>query len=413
MQHTTATIITIGDELLIGQVVDTNSAWIAQHLNVIGVWIHKRIAVGDEFEDIWKALEDAEQSSDIVILTGGLGPTNDDITKNVLNEYFGGKLVLNEDALKNVEKIFQQYNRPLLEVNYNQAMIPDVCIAMLNKRGTAPGMIFEKNNKLFFSMPGVPHEMKFMTEEYVLPAIKEKFKLFAVEHRTIITINIGESFLAERLKEFEANLGTHIKLAYLPATRMVRLRLTENLLTNELSNIETKFLELKQLVQDVMIADEDISVPAAIGKLLLQKNKTVSTAESCTGGYIAQQFTSVSGSSKYFWGSVVSYDVSVKENILNIPKETIEKFNVVSEEVVTVMAKNVREKMKTDFAIATTGIAGPDGGTEEIPVGTIWIAVASENDVITKKLQLNYTRERNIEATTIAAFGMLTSVLNQ
>ena len=411
MQHITATIITIGDELLIGQVIDTNSAWIAQELNKTGIWIEQRIAIGDDFEAIWKTLETAEQTSDIIIITGGLGPTNDDITKNVLNEYFGGKLILNEDALKNVEQIFKQYNRPLLEANYNQAMIPDKCKPMLNDRGTAPGMIFEKNKKLFFSMPGVPHEMKAMVEKYVLPEIKNHFHLFPVTHRTLITIGIGESFLAERLKDFEANLGTHIKLAYLPATRLVRLRLTEYTEPNGSSEIETKFLALKELTADVMIADEDISVPAAIGKLLVQKNKTVSTAESCTGGYIAHQFTSVAGSSKYFYGSVVSYDTSVKENILQVPKETIEQFNVVSEEVAKAMAQNVREKMQTDYAISTTGILGPDGGTEAIPVGTVWIAVASEKDVVTQKLQLSYTRERNIEATTIAAFGLLKDVL--
>lgn len=412
MHHITATIITIGDELLIGQVVDTNSAWIAQQLNSVGIWIERRIAIGDDFEAIWQTLEAAEQTADIIILTGGLGPTNDDITKNVLNEYFGGKLILNEDALKNVEQIFKQYNRPLLAVNYNQAMIPDKCKPMLNDRGTAPGMIFEKNKKLFFSMPGVPHEMKAMVEKYVLPEIKKHFRLFSVSHRTLITIGIGESFLAERLKDFEADLGTHIRLAYLPATRMVRLRLTEYLSIDESSTIETKFLALKALTKDVTIADEDISVPAAMGKLLLRKRKTVSTAESCTGGYIAHQLTSVPGSSKYFYGSVVSYDTSVKENILDIPKETIETYNVVSEQVATAMAQNVRQKMKTDYAIATTGIAGPDGGTEEIPVGTVWIAVADKDKTITQKLQLNYTRERNIEAATIAAFALLKNVLD-
>lgn len=412
MHHITAVIVTIGDELLIGQVIDTNSAWISQQLNKAGIWIEKRIAVGDDFEAIWETLKAAEQVSDIIIITGGLGPTNDDITKNVLNEYFGGKLVLNEDALKNVEQIFKQYNRPLLEVNYNQAMVPDVCTPMLNKRGTAPGMIFEKNKKLFFSMPGVPHEMKAMMEEYVIPSIKNHFQLFPVSHKTIITIGIGESFLAERLRDFEANLGTHIKLAYLPATRIVRLRLTEYLQPGDEPEIETKFSELKELIGDVMIADEDVSVPVAMGKLLLQKNKTISTAESCTGGYIAHQFTSVPGSSKYFYGSVVSYDTSIKENILDVSKETIDTYNVVSEQVAKAMAQNVRQKMRTDYAIATTGILGPEGGSEAIPVGTVWIAVAWENNVVTKKLQLAYTRERNIEAATIAAFGLLKDVLN-
>lgn len=412
MHHIAATIITIGDELLIGQVIDTNSAWIAQQLNSVGIWIEKRIAIGDDFEAIWKALETAKQTSDIVVITGGLGPTNDDITKNVLNEYFGGKLILNEEALKNVEQIFKQYDRPLLDVNYNQAMIPDNCMVMLNDRGTAPGMIFEKNKRLFFSMPGVPHEMKAMVGKYVLPEIKNHFRLFSVAHRTLITIGIGESFLAERLEDFEANLGTHIKLAYLPATRMVRLRLTEYLSPDEPSEIDTKFSALKALTRDVMIADQDISVPAAMGQLLLQKNKTVSTAESCTGGYIAHQFTSVAGSSGYFFGSVVSYETSIKENILDVPKETIGQFGVVSEQTAKAMAINVREKMKTDYSISTTGVLGPGGGTEQNPVGTVWICVAGETKAITEKLQLNYTRERNIEAATIAAFALLKKMLD-
>ena len=411
MHHVSASLITIGDELLIGQVVDTNSAWIAQQLNKTGVWIETRIAIGDDEEAIRKTLKAVEKISDIVIITGGLGPTNDDITKDVLNKYFGGKLILNEDALKNVERIFQQYNRPMPETNYNQAMIPDVCKPMQNLRGTAPGMIFEKSGKLFFSMPGVPHEMQAMVEMYVLSEIKSHFNLRSVEHRTAITIGIGESFLADRLKDFEAHLDTHIKLAYLPATRAVRLRLSEYLAPGETSVIDSEFSKLQKLIADVMIANEDISIPAAMGRLLLQKNATVATAESCTGGYIAHLFTSVPGSSKYFYGSVVSYDTSIKENILDIPKETIETFNVVSKEVATAMAKNVREKMKTDYAIATTGILGPDGGTNEIPVGTVWIAVASENEVIAQKLQLSFTRERNIEAAAIATFVLLKDVL--
>ncbi|ANI88773.1 damage-inducible protein CinA [Arachidicoccus ginsenosidimutans] len=412
MKHISASIITIGDELLIGQVIDTNSAWLAQELNKTGVWLEQKTSVGDDETQILKGLQDAEKSSDIIILTGGLGPTKDDLTKDILNKYFNGKLVLNEDALRNVEAIFKQYNRPLLEVNYNQALVPDVCKVLLNDRGTAPGMLFEKNGKLFFSLPGVPHEMKAMFERSVLPEIKSHFKLSPVEHRTLITVGIGESFLAERIKDFEANLPQNIKLAYLPATRMVRLRLTEHISSNN-SLIDEKFSELQNLLPDVMVANEDISVSAAIGKLLLQKNRTISTAESCTGGYLAHLFTSVAGASQYFYGSIVSYTNDVKANVLGVQKSTLDEFTAVSEQTVKEMVWNVREKMNTDYALATTGIFGPGGGTDETPVGTVWIAVANNQIIKTQKLNLSYTRERNNEATTIAVFTLLKQFMDE
>jgi len=407
MRHITAFIITIGDELLIGQVIDTNSAWIAQQLNKRGIWIEQKISVGDDEEQIRQALKEAEQNSDIIIITGGLGPTKDDLTKEILCKYFKAKLVLNEDALKNVQAHFTKLNLPLLDANYNQAMIPDACKPMQNTRGTAPGMIFEKDEKLFFSMPGVPHEMKAMVENFVIPEITEHFKLSPIRHRTIVTLIVGESFLAERLKDFEAHLPANIKLAYLPSTRMVRLRLTEHLLSSEKSMIDEQFKKLQNLVADVMIATEDISVSEAIGKILLQKNKTIASAESCTGGYIAHLFTSVPGASQYFYGSVVSYVNSVKENMLDVKAATLAQFTAVSEETVKEMVQNVRLKMKTDYAVATTGIFGPDGGTPQTPVGTVWIAVASKHATKTQQLNLPYTRELNTQATAMYVFDLL------
>ena len=407
MRHITAFIITIGDELLIGQVIDTNSAWIAQQLNKRGIWIGQKISVGDDREQVLQALEEAEKEADIIIITGGLGPTKDDLTKEILCNYFEGKLVLHKDVVKSIEERFAKSNTPLLDAIREQAMIPDVCKPMQNTGGTAPGMLFEKEGKLFFSMPGVPHEMKAMVENFVIPEITKRFHLPPIQHRTIVTLIAGESLLAERLKDFEAQLPSNIKLAYLPSTRMVRLRLTEQLLSSEKSALDEQFEKLKNLVADVTIADEDIAVPAAMGKILLQKNKTVASAESCTGGYLAHLFTSVAGASQYFYGSVVSYVNSVKENVLGVKAATLARFTAVSEETVKEMAQNVRQKIGTNYAVATTGIFGPDGGTPQTPVGTVWIAVASERSTKTQKLNLPYTREQNTVATAMYVFDLL------
>ena len=345
MQTIKASIITIGDELLIGQVIDTNSAWIAQQLNAIGIWLSRRVAVGDVREEIRKALDEEGASSGIILITGGLGPTKDDITKQVLCEFFGGKMILNNEVLAHVTYLFEQVFKrpmPLLESNRKQAEVPDVCTILKNNVGTAPGMLFEKNEKIFISMPGVPHEMQFIMQNHVLPLLKTKFDLPFIDHRTLITMNVGESFLAERIKDFEKDLPSNIKLAYLPNHGMVRLRLTAQGEKSSVEKIlEEKFNVLKKQVADVMVIDEDISFEILLGRLLKEKNKTVATAESCTGGYIAHLITSVAGSSEYFKGSVVSYDNSIKKNVLHVDDVTLNTVGAVSEETVEQMIEGV------------------------------------------------------------------------
>ena len=411
MKKIIASIITIGDELLIGQVIDTNSAWIAQQLNKIGVWVHRRVAVGDVADDIWKAFDEESNISDIILITGGLGPTADDITKPLLTKYFGGKLIMHEPTLAHVTYLFEHVFKrpmPLLEVNRKQAEVPDVCTVLNNDVGTAPGMLFEKNGKIFISMPGVPHEMKFIVETNVLPLLKQRFQLPYIGHRTLLTAGVGESFLAERIKSFETNLPANIKLAYLPNHGMVRLRLTAQ---GEKEIVEKQLNEtfdiLKKEVADVTAIDEDITFEVLLGRLLNQKNKTVSTAESCTGGYIAHLITSVAGSSDYFKGSVVSYDNSIKQNVLHVSDETLNTVGAVSEETVQQMIKGVLEVMHTDYAIAVSGIMGPGGSSKEKPVGTVWIAVGNAQTSVTKKMNFRFDRKRNIELTAINALYFL------
>lgn len=411
MQRITATILTIGDELLIGQVIDTNGAWLGQALNNIGVWVARRVTVSDKWEAIWQALDQASQDSDVILITGGLGPTKDDLTKPLLNEYFGGKLVLHEPSLKIIEGIFSRSNRQMLDVNIKQAEVPDVCTVMLNPRGTAPGMQFEKNGKLYFSMPGVPFEMKGLTENYVLKAIQDKFELGQVLHRTMTTIGLGESFVAERLSTLENALPDRIKLAYLPGHQAVRLRLTETLPPGQKAAIDDYFVQMKESLSDILVTDQDISFAELIADLLLKYGKTVTTAESCTGGYLAAQLTAISGASAYIHGSVVSYDNRIKENLLRVPKQILDAYGAVSEQVVEHMASNVRKLMQADYSIAVSGILGPTGGTQLKPVGTVWIAAASEAQVVTKLCRFRYDRLHNREATSLQAFNLLRKLI--
>jgi PncC family amidohydrolase len=564
-----ASIITIGDELLIGQTIDTNSAFIAQELNKIGVWVHHRTAVGDVWDDIWQALDDEGKRSDIIIITGGLGPTADDITKPLLCKYFGGKLIVNEKVLDYVKYLFEKVFRrpgPMLERNLKQAEVPDVCTVLFNKRGTAPGMLFKKAplsppqggtldsddldnhysyatadpvvygllknfvaehranpteaervlweivrgrkmagfkfrrqhiisdfiadfvcisekliievdglyhqlpenkmsdrertyelNKLgfevlrftneqvlhdpdnvinaivrrvkerrvelsttqepplggrvavFISLPGVPHEMKGLMRDEVIPKILEEFELPAIIHKTAFTAGMGESMIAERLISFEAVLPSHIKLAYLPNYGMVRLRLTsigdnKDVLEKELTPL---FNQLKELVNDILVSDQDEGLEVVIGKILKIKNKTMATAESCTGGYIAHLITSIPGSSAYFKGSVVSYSNDVKEKMLDVSAETLKKVGAVSEETVLEMVKGVINKLNVDYGIAVSGIMGPDGGTDEKPVGLVWIAVGNKEKTQATKLQFRFDRQRNIEMTAQNALNIL------
>ena len=410
MNEVNASIITIGDELLIGQTIDTNSAFISQELNKIGVWVRRRVAIADDKHAILITLAEEAANSQILIITGGLGPTADDITKPALCEYFGAKLTVSEEALKNVTDIFQKLGRPMTDRNAAQAEVPDNCTVLPNLRGTAPGMWFEKDNVVYVSLPGVPHEMKGLMNHSVVPKVRQTFSLPAVVHRTLLTAGQGESFIADKLLAFETSLPSHIKLAYLPAYGMVRLRLTgrhEDTSLVEKEVIE-KFEELKGLVNDWMVADEDISIQEALIKLLKEKKKTISTAESCTGGFIAHLITSIAGSSAVYNGTVVAYANDVKQNMLEVLPETLQNAGAVSEETVTQMAKSACGVLNTDFSIATSGIMGPEGGTAEKPVGTVWIAVANRTgNVKAQKFHFRFDRSRNIELTAHTALNML------
>ncbi len=569
MKQINASIITIGDELLIGQTIDTNSAFIAQELNKIGVWVKRRVAVGDVYDDIWQALDDESDQSDIIIITGGLGPTADDITKPLLCKYFGGKLVVNEKVLAHVKYLFEKIYRrpgPMLERNLKQAEVPDNCIVLHNKRGTAPGMWFgppaprrgdlkpdssekhqtysradvltygllkefvkehrqrpteaervlweivrgdkmagykfrrqhiisnyitdfvclseqlvievdglhhqlpenkvsdeertkdlnklgfevlrftneqvlnntdnvistivlrlkERNTKLsenkippsggggageviFISLPGVPHEMKGLMIDEVIPRLLNEFEMPAIVHRTAFTFGQGESMLAELLKDFEPSLPPHIKLAYLPNYGMVKLRLTSQ--GNNKEEVEKELLpyfeKLQELVKEFLVTDKDEGLEVVVGQLLKAKGKTMATAESCTGGYIAHLITSVPGSSVYYKGSVISYDNEVKENVLDVKHDTLMSAGAVSEETVKELVHGAIKKLNADFALATSGIMGPDGGSDEKPVGTVWIAVGNNQKVETLKLNLRFDRQRNITITTNHALNFL------
>jgi nicotinamide-nucleotide amidase len=404
-----ATIITIGDELLIGQVIDTNSAWMAQELNKAGIPVVRRVAVGDVWDDIWNALDEESKHVQIILITGGLGPTSDDITKPLLCKYFGGKLIVDEGAKQNVVNIFTKLNRPIIERNLLQAEVPDVCTVIQNKRGTAPGMLFNKDGKIFVSMPGVPHEMKGMMEDFVIPQLSKQFELPFIIHRTLLTAGVGESFLAELIKNFETTLPSSIKLAYLPNYGMVRLRLsTAGFNKAQIENeIEQQFGQLQILVKKYLVTNIDEPMEKVLGKLLLQKNKTMCTAESCTGGYIAHLLTSIPGSSAFYDGSVVSYSYGAKEDLLNVNHQTLLTKGAVSEEVVTEMAKGALQNIKADYVIAVSGIMGPDGGLPEKPVGTAWVAIGSTQKIITQKIFFRFDRARNIQLTAATALNLL------
>lgn len=412
-KNVNASIITIGDELLIGQVVDTNSAWMAKHLNNSGIKVHRRVAVGDDADAIWQALDAESKEADIVLITGGLGPTADDITKPLLCKYFNGKMIVNEEAFENVKTIFEKYlKRPLIERNLKQAEVPDTCTVIQNKRGTAPGMWFEKQDVIFVSMPGVPYEMQGMMEDAVLPALVQRYILPRISHRTLLLAGIGESFVAERLQDFEASLPSQIKLAYLPNYGMVRLRLTQYAThADEEKLLEEKFKSLISLVQDHLVTDEDIPMEAAIGKLLSKHHKTIGTAESCTGGYIAHLITSVPGSSVYFKGSVISYSNEIKENILGVKRSTLLEHGAVSEATVQEMVTGSLKTLQTDYAVAVSGILGPDGGSDEKPTGTVWIAAGSKKELKTLKMHFRFDRMRNMQLTAIYALNLLRTVI--
>ena len=405
-----AEIITIGDEILIGQIVDTNSAWMGTVLNENGIKVHQISSVSDNREHILKALKEASERVDIILITGGLGPTRDDITKHTLCEYFNTKLRLDESILEDVTALFKKFGRDVTPINRKQAEIPENCIPLHNKNGTAPGMWFEEKGKIYASMPGVPFEMKALMTDDIIPRLNKKFTLPVIIHKNILTQGIGESVLSEKISDWETSLAKEdIKLAYLPSSSMVRLRLsiqgTDAKAMQE--KIDRKIKELNEIAGQHIFGYDDETLEGIIGELLKKRKQKVSTAESCTGGYIAHRLTSVAGSSEYFTGAIVSYSYEIKTTELGVSEEILKTHGAVSQPVVEQMAKAVRIKMKTDYSIAASGIAGPGGGTVDKPVGTVWIAIATPKRVFSKCFQFGGNRERNIIVTGLTALNML------
>ncbi|RZK53834.1 MAG: competence/damage-inducible protein A [Pedobacter sp.] len=410
-----AEIITIGDEILIGQIVDTNSAWMAKELNKIGVQIKQITSVSDSAEHIINALNEAKTRADIILITGGLGPTKDDITKLTLAKYFNMPLRSDETTLKHVESFFARLNRPMLDVNIMQADVPDGCTVIQNKNGTAPCMWFDVDGKIFVSMPGVPFEMMYLMEEEILPRITASFELPFIVHKTILTVGLGESFLAKEIEDIEDALPNHIKLAYLPRLGQLRLRLSAVGTNEAILKVEID-LEAQKIIERIkpnVAAEEDLALEKAILDLMQANNLMLSTAESCTGGYISHLITQHAGSSAVFAGGAVTYSYEMKESVLGVKHETLTKFGAVSEETVREMAQGAINHFKTDYAIAVSGIAGPDGGLPGKPVGTVWIGVASKNAVVSKLFTFGNKRIQNIERSATAALTLLLNLLKQ
>jgi len=408
-----ADIVNIGDELLIGQVVNTNASWMAERLNSIGIKVRQITAISDSARHIKSSIDDAFKVSELIILTGGLGPTKDDITKQVLAEYFNSRMVTHEPTLRDIEDFFRMRGRPVTELNRKQAEIPECCDPLPNSKGTAPGMWFEKEGKILVSVPGVPFEMKALMEDYILPRLAARINGDVIIHRTILTQGVGESFLADLIAEWEDALPSHIRLAYLPQPGIVRLRLTATghgweTLREEINQLVNK---LMQIIPEYVFGFDNDTLESIVGSLLRERGETLSTAESCTGGYLAHMITKVAGSSDYYKGSVVAYSNQLKTSLLGIEPEMIATHGAVSREVVSAMATSARERLQTTWALATSGIAGPSGGTPEKPVGTVWISLAGPNETFARRFQLGNDRERNIHITALSALNMLRQAL--
>lgn len=401
-------IITIGDEILYGHILDTNAKWLSKNLNELGVKTNKISTIGDNYIQIKDILQSSIKENDIIILTGGLGPTNDDITKKCLNDFFKGKLISDKNTLSHIKKIFKKRNLDLTKKNRDQALVPDNCKVLHNKYGTAPGIAFEKDNKLVISLPGVPYEMKSLFEDQCSKIIKQKFSLSIIHHRTIKTVGIGESWLSDLISEWEKNLDNTISLAYLPSIGRVKLRLTGrgNNLNKIKSVIDKEEKKVVPIIRKYIYGFDNEELESCVGNLLIKNKKTLSIAESCSGGYLSHLVTSIPGSSKYFSGSIVAYSNNIKINNLNVNKKNIEKFGAVSKEVVEEMATNVRKKFNSSIGISTSGIAGPSGGTEKKPVGTVWIGYSDKNKTLSKKLLLTNRRDINITLSSIGALNM-------
>ena len=405
-----AEIITIGDEILIGQIVDTNSAFIAQQLNKIGVSVYQITSVQDDKEHIIKSLKEAEDNADIIIVTGGLGPTKDDITKKTIAEYFNDTLVRNNDVTENIKLLWKNFNQVPSQVNLDQALVPSKAKVLMNTFGSAPGMWIEKGRKVFISLPGVPYEMKGLIENEVIPKLQQAFKFPFIQHKTILTYGLGESNLAARIEDWEDNLPSFIKLAYLPSLGKVRLRLTAKASDKSLieAEIEKQVALLLPQIKDIFVGfEEDESIEAIIGKQLIRLNKTIATAESCTGGKIAESITANTGASHYFKGSVVSYATEAKIDVLKVDEALINKFSVVSSEVAEAMATSVLKLFNVDYAIATTGNAGPTKGDADAEVGTVYIAIATKTKVYSEVFNFGNHRIKVINKAVNKAFEML------
>ncbi|MFL2571544.1 MAG: competence/damage-inducible protein A [Parvicellaceae bacterium] len=409
-----AELITIGDELLIGQTVDTNGSWMGEQLNLLGIKVSQISSIRDDRSHILSSLDIAINRSQLVLITGGLGPTNDDITKNTLCEYFDSTLTVNTQVLEKITAYFSSRNLKMLQVNSDQALLPDNCEVLHNSRGTASGMWFEKDKVIFIALPGVPYEMKGIFLDAIVPKLKDKKLVSNVVNKTVKTQGIGESFLAEIIKDWEDEINrSGLKLAYLPSPGIVKLRISafggdEKILSQR---IEYFIAQLKELIPDYIYGYEKDKIEEVVGNLLRKRKSTLSLAESCTGGNIAHMITGISGSSDYYKGSIVAYSNELKESFLNVDPNSIISHGAVSKQVVEQMALGANKQFNTDYSIASSGIAGPNGGSDEKPVGTIWIAVANKNRVISKKLTLGDNRERNILISSLSALNMLRLML--
>ncbi|MFZ4543498.1 MAG: competence/damage-inducible protein A [Saprospiraceae bacterium] len=410
-----AFIMPIGDEVLIGQVIDTNSSWIAQHLNLQGISIRHAMSVGDTHDEIIKGIGYGLSQADLLFITGGLGPTKDDITKKAIADFLGVEMFFHEETWIKIQKIFERLGKPAGDAHYEQCYMPEGVRILDNKMGTAPGMWFEYQGKVIISMPGVPTEMKYIMEYQALPLIKERFKGQPIAHRTILTAGAGETEIAALLEDFENKLPSHIKLAYLPAFSQVRLRLTgkgddEKRLNQQLDEFAN---EMETLVSRFAFGRDDQSIESVIGDILRKKGKTIATAESCTGGLISHKIISIPGSSDYFTGSIIAYSYEAKMNLINVRKSTLEQYGAVSENCVREMVSGVLKATGADYAISISGIAGPGGGTEDKPVGTIWVAVGNANEIVARKISINRNRAINIEYSANVALAMMLNFLKR
>jgi nicotinamide-nucleotide amidase len=409
MKRITAEILTIGDEILYGQILDTNAQWMSSELDQLGIKVIRKTTVGDNEEDILAAFSQAEAKADLVLITGGLGPTNDDLTMPTLAKYFNSEIILDDNVLRHVKDFFEKRGRDFTELNRRQALVPKAAVVIHNELGTAPCTWLERDGKVFVSMPGVPHEMKNLMKELVIPKVRSFFKTPVIYHRLIKTVGIGESFLAEKIKDWEASLPAHVSLAYLPSIGHVKLRLTAVGEDREAlkSDVQKLIDQLMPLAENYIYGYDRTTLEEAVGQMLLAQKKTIALAESCTGGFIQHKITTIPGSSAYFQGGIVPYHNQFKIEQLGVQAKTLEEYGAVSEECVKEMAERVREKFNADIGAASSGVAGPDGGSDEKPVGTVWIAYADGKQTIAKKLQLTQNRLLNIEITEISVLNLV------